>query len=45
MSITTEMVFALALAAFAAQAGAAGIDEAEYGFGTRPSEAELGNFV
>jgi cytochrome c len=39
------MVFALALAAFAAQAGAAGIDEAEYGFGTRPSEAELGHFV
>ncbi|HSU42864.1 MAG TPA: cytochrome c [Casimicrobiaceae bacterium] len=45
MSITTEMVFALALAAFAAHAGAAGVDEPEYGFGTRPSEAELGHFV
>jgi hypothetical protein len=45
MSITTEIIFALALAALGAPAAAAGVDEAQYGFGTRPSEAELGHFV
>jgi len=34
MSITTEIIFALALAALGAPAAAAGVDEAQYGFGT-----------
>ena len=45
MSIITEMVLALALAAFAGHAHAADVRTAAYGFGTRPSEAELGHFV
>ena len=45
MSITTEVVLALALAALGGQAYAADAEKQAYAFGTRPSEAELGHFV
>jgi S-disulfanyl-L-cysteine oxidoreductase SoxD len=45
MSITTDIVFALALAALGGQAHAADTGTQAYGFGTRPSEVELGHFV
>jgi S-disulfanyl-L-cysteine oxidoreductase SoxD len=45
MSITTDIVFALALAALGGQAHAADAGTQAYGFGTRPSEVELGHFV
>jgi S-disulfanyl-L-cysteine oxidoreductase SoxD len=45
MSITTDIVFALALAALGGQAHAADAGTQVYGFGTRPSEVELGHFV
>jgi len=45
MSTITETCTALMLAALCTQAFAAGEREPVYGFGTRPSEAELGRFV
>src|SRR5690348_4926220 len=45
MSTITEIVVALAMSMFATSALAADAREATYGFGTRPSEAELGHFV
>src|SRR3954471_20264384 len=45
MSITTDIVLALALAALGGQAHADDAGTQAYGFGTRPSEAELGHFV
>jgi S-disulfanyl-L-cysteine oxidoreductase SoxD len=45
MSTTIEIVVALLLAALAAQANAADPQGHAFGFGTRPSESELGHFV
>ncbi|HEX6793374.1 MAG TPA: cytochrome c [Casimicrobiaceae bacterium] len=45
MSIITEIALAVALTAFCTCGMAAGVHEATYDFGTRPSEAELGHFV
>ena len=45
MFTITEAVVALALSMAAASALAAGAHQPPYGFGTRPSEAELGHFV
>ena len=45
MSTITEIVVALAVSMLATSALAADAREPMYGFGTRPSEAELGHFV
>jgi hypothetical protein len=45
MSTITDLCAGVALAALCTAAFAAGERQAGYGFGTRPSEAELGRFV
>ena len=45
MSTITDLCAGVALAALCTTAFAAGERQAGYGFGTRPSEAELGRFV
>ena len=45
MSIITDLALGAALAALCVHASAAGTQDATYGFGTTPSESELGRFV
>ena len=45
MSIITDLALGAALAALCVHASAAGTQDAAYGFGTTPSESELGRFV